>query len=121
MLVIKTQGNDSRDIISLINRLDKENISFTAITETIDVRPDGGVGDTFVGTIITGIAVVATKELVKLLIKWLKERKRFGQPTLKIRVEGNILNLNLEDMKTLTNILKEATKHKEKRREKTRL
>ena len=76
--------------------------------------PDWWMWQTVAGVIV----VEATKELVKAIIKWLKERKEKGlkKPRLKVTVEGNVVNLNVSQMKILEKVLEKASKEKEKTR-----
>lgn len=58
------------------------------------------------------VIIELTKEAIKAIIKWLKERRKKGlrRPKLKVIVEGNILDLNQKDMKILMGILEKASK-----------
>lgn len=69
-------------------------------------------------TVVGVVVVEATKELVKAIIKWLKERNEKGlkKPRLKVTVEGNVVNLNVSQMKILGKVLENASKEKEKTR-----
>lgn len=69
-------------------------------------------------TVVGVVVVEATKELVKAIIKWLKERKEKGlkKPRLKVTVEGNVVNLNVSQMKILEKVLEKASKEKGKTR-----
>ncbi|MEM3565930.1 MAG: hypothetical protein QXK18_03540 [Candidatus Bathyarchaeia archaeon] len=62
--------------------------------------------------LLNGVIIELTKEAIKAIIKWLKERRKKGlkRPKLKVIVEGNILDLNQKDMKILMGILEKASK-----------
>lgn len=56
------------------------------------------------------IVVEVTKELIKAIINWLKEKRkeRVRKPRLIVEVQGNILDLNQKNMKVLKKLLKES-------------
>lgn len=64
--------------------------------------------------LVCTVIIELTKETLKAIINWLKERKKKGlkNPQLKVTIEGNVLNLNPKDMKTLEEILEKASKRK---------
>lgn len=64
--------------------------------------------------LLSGIIIELTKEAIRVIIKWLKERRKKGlkRPELKVIVEGNILDLNQKNMKILMKMLEEASKEK---------
>ncbi|MHC3130329.1 MAG: hypothetical protein IBV52_09675 [Candidatus Bathyarchaeota archaeon] len=115
---------DKEDLEEFVTMLKEQNIPFSETSiEPEPIEPElketethtctnGGIAITLVAAII----VELTKESIKSIFKWLKEQKKkgFDQPNLEIHAKGNILKLNIEDMKILENILKEATKNKEK-------
>ncbi len=68
-----------------------------------------------VSVLIGAIIVEATKELVKILLDWLKQRKK-SKTSLELYYAGDIFKLNTRDMKILANILETTSKEKEKRR-----
>lgn len=60
--------------------------------------------------LISGIVIEITKETVRAILNWLKERrKKRKKPRLVIRVEGDILKLNAKELKLLTTILEKAS------------
>lgn len=65
-------------------------------------------------TLFSTVVVELTKEAIKAIIKWLRERRKKGlkRPKLKIIVEGNILDLSQKDMKVLMKMLEEVSKEK---------
>jgi len=73
-------------------------------------------------TVVEALAVVViveiTREALKAILSWLKERRKKGlkNPRLEIRVEGNILKLNAKSIKVLETLLKEVSKGKQKRK-----
>ena len=74
-----------------------------------------GVLDTFTipTVILTAVLAEITKESVKVIIKWLKERrKRKRYSTLNVTVEGDFLDLNAKDMNVLATILEKASKNR---------
>ncbi len=68
----------------------------------------------FGGSVISGIFVDATEELVKATIGWLREREKeqVEKPKLKICINRNLLNIDVQDMEIMMNVLKECSKKK---------
>ncbi len=77
------------------------NISPPPIPDSID----------FDMSVISGLFVDVTEELVKATLVWLQERENenMENPKLKISIDGNILNINVHDMTLLMEILKEPS------------
>lgn len=65
-------------------------------------------------SVISGIFVDVTEELVKAIIDWLRERDKqhMKKPKLKICIDGNILNIDVQDMEILLNVLQKCAKKK---------
>ena len=65
-------------------------------------------------SVISGIFVDLTEDLVKTIIGWLRERENehIEKPKLKICIDGNLLNINIQDMEILQNIMLEYKKKK---------
>ena len=68
----------------------------------------------FGDSVISGIFVDVTEELVKATIGWLREREKehTEKPKLKICIDGNLLNIDVQDMEILMKVLKECSKKK---------
>ncbi len=82
----------------------------------ISPPPIPGVGEEFGDSIISGLFVDLTLELVKAILLWLRKIKlrKAENPKLKITIDGNLLNINIQDMKMLLKILKEWSTSREK-------
>ncbi|MCK4884694.1 hypothetical protein KAS24_01365 [Candidatus Bathyarchaeota archaeon] len=65
-------------------------------------------------SVISGVFVDVTEELVKATIGWLREREKehVENPKLKICINGNLLNIDVQDMEIMMNVLKECSKKK---------
>ena len=102
-------------IIFLLNRridlnLDKD------FYVNISPPPIPGITDEFEDSVISGLFVDLTAELVKAILFWLRKIKQeeLEDPKLKITIGGNLLNLNIQDMKMLLKILSEWNTKREK-------
>lgn len=65
-------------------------------------------------SVISGIFVDLTEDLVKIIIGWLRERENehIEKSNLKICIDGNLLNINIQDMEILQNVMLECDKKK---------
>ena len=65
-------------------------------------------------SVISGVFVDVTEELVKATIGWLREREKeyMEKPKLKICINGNLLNIDVQDMEIMMSVLKECSKKK---------
>jgi hypothetical protein len=101
-------------IIALLNRridlnLDKD------FYVNISPPPIPGIVEEFGDSVISGIFVDLTVELVKAILLWLRKIKQeVEDPKLKITIDGNLLNLNIQNMKMLLKIFKEWSTEREK-------
>jgi hypothetical protein len=70
----------------------------------------------FGDSVISGIFVDVTEELIKATIGWLREREKeqTEKPKLKICIDGNLLNIDVQDMEIMMKVLKECSKKKRK-------
>ena len=68
----------------------------------------------FGDSVISGVFVDVTKEMVKATIGWLREREKeqVEKPKLKICINGNLLNVDVQDMEIMMSVLKECSKKK---------
>jgi hypothetical protein len=82
----------------------------------ISPPPIPGIAEDFGDSVISGLFVDLTVELVKAILIWLRKIKqeKLEDPKLKITIGGNLLNLNIQDMKMLLKILKEWSTEREK-------
>ena len=80
------------------------NISPPPIPESVD----------FGESVVSGLFVDFTEDLVKVILCWLRERENEHreQPKLKICLEGNLLNMNIQDMEILLKVLNDCAKKK---------
>ena len=62
--------------------------------------------------IVSAIIIQLTKETIKAILNWLKERRKksLREPLLTVTVEGDVLSLDPEDMKALAVFLEQASK-----------
>lgn len=65
-------------------------------------------------SVISGVFVDLTEELVRATIGWLREREKqhMEKPKLKICISGSLLNIDVQDMEMLINFLKECSTQK---------
>ena len=102
-------------IIALLNRKIDLNIEKDFYVN-ISPPPIPGIAEEFGDSVISGLFVDLTVELVKAILIWLRKIKqeKLEDPKLKITIGGNLLNLNIQDMKMLLKILKEWSTEREK-------
>ena len=64
--------------------------------------------------VISGVFVDITEQMIKATIAWLREREKEHQekPKLKICLDGNLLNVDVQDMEILLDVLKNCAKKK---------
>jgi hypothetical protein len=120
-----TVKGEKKDINDFVAMLKEQKIKYCFPSETREStrtkEPDEnryGVAREYysitllLSTLLCTVIVELTKESLKTIIKWLKERRKKGlkNPRLKVVVEGNVLNLNQKDIKILKNMLEEASK-----------
>ena len=71
----------------------------------------------FGNSVISGIFVDATENLVKATLGWLREREKEQMeiPKLKFCINGNLLNIDIQDMEILLKDLKDYSKRKKEK------
>jgi hypothetical protein len=64
--------------------------------------------------VISGVFADVTEELIKATIGWLREREKEGmkKPKLKLCIDGNLVNIDVQEMEILMSVLQECTKKK---------
>jgi hypothetical protein len=84
----------------------------------ITLKPFKVARRSVVEALAVAVIVEITKEALKTILSWLKERRKKGlrNPRLEVRVNGNILKLNAKSIKVLETLLKEASNGKQKRK-----
>jgi hypothetical protein len=82
----------------------------------ISLPPLPSIAEEFEDSVISGLFVDLTEELVKAILMWLRKRKneQTVNPKLKLTIGGNLLNINVHDMEMLLKILKEWSTQREK-------
>jgi hypothetical protein len=123
---VKISGYE-KDVKDFTNMLEENNISFSIPSEgqkSTRRTPEGKEYDEsmwhvergeicrILDVLVCTVIVELTKETIKAIINWLKERRKKGlkKPQLKVAVEGNVLNLNQKDMKILASMLEKVSK-----------
>ena len=68
----------------------------------------------FDDSVISGIFVDLTEELIKTILWWLQEQKKepAEKTKLKISINGNLLKINAHDLEIIRGTLKECSKTK---------
>ena len=68
----------------------------------------------FGNSVISGLFVDVTEELVKAILSWLRDREteNMEKPNLKFCINGNLLSIDIQDMEILLNLLKNCSKRK---------
>ena len=69
-------------------------------------------------SVVSGLFVDLSEKLVKIIICWLRERENehIEKSKLKICINGNLLNINIQDMQILLNVIRECAKSKNQKR-----
>jgi len=64
--------------------------------------------------VVSGLFVNVTEQMIKTTIGWLRERENEHQekPKLKICLDGNILNVDVQDLEILLDVMKKCAKKK---------
>ena len=101
-------------IIALLNQ--KLNLNLDEdFYVNISPPPIPGVAEEFGDSVVSGLFVDLTVNLLEAILVWLQKIKQeqAEDPKLKITVEGNLLNINVPDMEMLLEILKEWSTKRE--------
>ena len=103
-------------IDSLIMALLKQNIELNLDEDYyVNISPPPIPDSTDYGdAVISGVFVVVSEELVKSTIGWLRQREKehVEKPKLKICINGNILNIDVQDMEILLDVLQNCAEKK---------
>ena len=72
----------------------------------------------FGDSVISGIFIDATKDLVKATLGWVREREKeqIEIPKLKFCINGNLLNIDIQDMEIMLKVLKDCSKRNKGKR-----
>lgn len=102
---------------SLIMALLKENISLDLEEDYyVNIAPPPIPDSTDYGNeVISGVFVDVSEDLIKATINWLRDREKehMGKPKLKICIDGNLLNVDVQDMEILSDVLKRCAEKKQ--------
>ena len=106
----------SYDVDSLIMALLKKKVDLNIEEDyyvNISPLPISDSTD-FGNSVISGIFIDVTEELVKVTLGWLRKREKENteKPKLKICINGNLLNIDVQDMEIMMKVLKECSKKK---------
>ena len=101
---------------SLIMALIKEKISLDLDKDyyvNIDPPPIPDPPD-FTNSVVSGLFVDVTEDLVKATLSWLRNREKenMEKPNLKFCINGNLLNIDIQDMEILLKFLNDCAKRK---------
>lgn len=113
---MEVRGNE-KDLGEFLKMLNEKNVLYTIPYRGSTESNESYRSMRIFVHVLESVIVEFSKKSVEAIINWLKDRKKKGlkNPNLKIIVEGNILDLNPKDMKTLADILKKASKEKPKK------
>ena len=108
---IEVKGNEE-DLGGFLKMLNEQNIPYTIPYIRSTERNERYRSRQIFIHVLESVILEFSKKTVEAIFNWLKERRRKGlkNPSLKVIVEGNILDLNPKDMKTLAKILEKASK-----------
>ena len=101
---------------SLIMSLLKKNIDLNLDEDYyVNISPPPIPDSTDYGNeVMSGVFVQVTEDLIKATIDWLRNREKehMGKPKLKICIDGNLLNVDVQDMEILLDVLKRCAEKK---------
>jgi hypothetical protein len=65
-------------------------------------------------SVISGVFVNVTENLIKAILDWLREREKenIENPKMKICINGNLLNIDVQDMEILLDVIEKCVKKK---------
>jgi hypothetical protein len=65
-------------------------------------------------SVISGVFVDVTEDLIKVILDWLREREKenIENPKMKICINGNLLNIDVQDMEILLDVIEKCVKKK---------
>lgn len=71
-------------------------------------------------SVISGLFVDLSEKLINIVISWLRERENehIEKSKLKICIDGNLLNIDIQDMQILLNVIQECSKSKNQKSKK---
>ena len=106
---------------SLIMTLLKQDIELNLEEDYyVNISPPPIPDSTYYGdSVISGVFVDVTEQMIKATIGWLREREKehVEKPKLKICINGNFLNIDVQDMEILLNVQQECAKKESQNRE----
>ena len=109
----------SYDVDNLIKALLKENIELNLEKDYYVNISSPPIPDSidFADSVISGLFVDIKEDVVIAILNWLREQEKEHRekPKLKICIEGNLLNIDIEDMQILLKILKDCSKKENKK------
>ena len=72
----------------------------------------------FGASVVSGVFVDVTEDLVKTTINWLRERAKenMENPKLQLCIDGNLLNVDVQDMEILLDVMKRCGKKKREKK-----
>ncbi len=102
---------------SLIMALLKKNIALNLDADYyVNISPPPLPDSTDYGNeVMSGVFVQVTEDLIKTTINWLRDREKehMSKPKLKICIDGNLLNVDVQDMEILLDVLKRCDQKKQ--------
>ena len=103
----------SDDVEDLILELFKQNLDIDFEHDYYLNIPPPPKEDTTIDygdSVVSGLFVDLTVELIDAILRWLKEKEKLVNPNLEISIEGNLVNVNVRVMEQLQKILKRRGK-----------
>ena len=103
-------------IDSLIMALLKENIPLNLDEDYyVNISPPPIPNQIDFGdSVISGIFVDVTEDLIKTTIGWLRDREKehMGKPKMQLCIDGNLLNVNVQNLEILLDVLRRCAEKK---------
>ncbi|MEJ2240956.1 MAG: hypothetical protein P8Y18_02270 [Candidatus Bathyarchaeota archaeon] len=103
----------SDDVEDLILELFKQNLDIDFEHDYYLNIPPPPKEDTTIDygdSVVSGLFVDLTVELIDAILRWLKEKEKLVNPNLEISIEGNLVNVDVRVMEQLQKVLKRHAK-----------
>ena len=103
----------SNDVEDLVRELYKQKLDIDFENDyylNIPPPPKEDSNIDYGGSVVSGLFVDLTVELIDAILRWLKEKKNWVTPNLEISIEGNLVNVNVRVMEQLQKMLKRHSK-----------
>ena len=99
----------SNDVEDLVRELYKQKLDIDFENDyylNIPPPPNEDTTIDYGGSVVSGLFVDLTVELIDAILRWLKAKKKGTNPNLEINLDGNLITVNIRVMEQLLKIVK---------------